>query len=137
MSFCTAVNCIDGRVQLPVIRYLQKRLRVPYVDVVSEAGPVRSLADAANSEAKRSILRRVGVSVEAHGSAVVAVAAHADCAGNAVSEARQLRQLAQSVEFIAEQFPEATVLGLWVDEQWSVQEVCSREAAVAATVQDA
>lgn len=48
MSFCTAVNCIDGRVQLPVIRYLQERYGVLYVDVVSESGPVHSLAEPAD-----------------------------------------------------------------------------------------
>ena len=45
MSFCTVVNCMDGRVQLPVIRYLQDRIEVLYVDSVTEPGPVRSLAE--------------------------------------------------------------------------------------------
>ena len=39
MSFCTVVNCMDGRVQLPVIRYLQERFEVPYVDSITEVGP--------------------------------------------------------------------------------------------------
>ena len=39
MSFCTAINCMDGRVQLPVIRFLQERFKVDYVDVISEPGP--------------------------------------------------------------------------------------------------
>ena len=124
MSFSTVVNCIDGRVQLPVIRYLQERLGVLYVDVVSEAGPVGVLCRAAQSEAGASILRRVGVSVHAHGSESVAVVAHADCAGNPVGEEQQLRELAASVERLAETFPEVAVLGLWVDDSWSVTEVC-------------
>ncbi|MHC5086790.1 MAG: carbonic anhydrase, partial [Planctomycetota bacterium] len=27
MSFCTAINCMDGRVQLPVIPFLQNRFK--------------------------------------------------------------------------------------------------------------
>ncbi|MCK4916316.1 MAG: hypothetical protein KAS89_09095, partial [Candidatus Eisenbacteria sp.] len=80
MSFCTVVNCMDGRVQLPVIRYLQNRFKVLYVDSVTEAGPVRSLAKPADETVSQSILRRVAVSRK-HGSKVVAVVAHDDCAG--------------------------------------------------------
>jgi hypothetical protein len=123
MSFCTAVNCMDGRVQIPVIRYLQERSGALYVDVVTEAGPVRALAQPADSETTRSILERVGVSVSAHGSRLIAVVAHADCAGNPIDEDEQRRQLARAVERLAGSFPAAKVIGLWVDENWSVGQV--------------
>ena len=115
MSFCTAINCIDGRVQLPVVKYLQERLGVQYVDMVTEAGPVRYLAGPEDSGAKASILRRVGMSVEAHGSTVVAVVAHADCAGNPADREHQIRELDLSVKCVAERFPGVAVLGLWID----------------------
>jgi hypothetical protein len=118
---------MDGRVQLPVIRYLQERFGVPYVDVVSEAGPVRSLADPADSEVKTSIFRRVRISTEAHASKVVAVVAHADCAGNPVSEEEQRRQLDRAVRLVGENFPEVTVLGLWVDARWTVEDLFSSD----------
>ena len=38
IRFCTVINYIDGRVQLPVIRYLQKRFDAEYVDSITEAG---------------------------------------------------------------------------------------------------
>jgi len=126
VSFCTAINCIDGRAQLPIIRYLQDRFSVLYVDVVTEAGPVRALADPADSEIKASILSRVRISFEKHGSRVIAIAAHADCAGNPVSDERQLRELAVSADRVAEWFPEATVLGLWVTTDGLVVENCIR-----------
>ena len=44
MSFYTAINCMDGRVQLPVIYYLKERFGVPYVDVITEPGPVALLS---------------------------------------------------------------------------------------------
>ncbi len=39
MSFCTAINCMDGRTQLPVIEFLKNKLSVEYVDTVTEPGP--------------------------------------------------------------------------------------------------
>ena len=49
-SFCTAVTCIDGRVQLPVIHYLTRRFHVEFVDIVSDTGPVGALAHDPNSD---------------------------------------------------------------------------------------
>ncbi|MBN2565810.1 MAG: hypothetical protein JXB46_08870 [Candidatus Eisenbacteria bacterium] len=124
MLFCTAINCMDGRVQLPVIRYLQERFDVSYVDVVSEAGPVRALSDPADSAEKASILSRAGISASAHGSRLIAVVAHADCAGNPVGDEQQMRELAASVEHVAKRFPDSLIIGLWVGAEWSVSETC-------------
>lgn len=40
MKFCTAINCMDGRVQLPVINYLKKHFKVNYVGSITEPGEV-------------------------------------------------------------------------------------------------
>jgi len=122
-SFCTVVNCMDGRVQLPVIRYLMDRFGAAFVDSVTEAGPICCLAEPAASDAKSSILRRVGVSVNAHGSRAVAIVAHADCAGNPLCREEQLKQLAAAVAEVNRAFPQVTVLGLWVSDAWVVSEV--------------
>ena len=37
-TFATAINCMDGRVQLPVIKFLQERFKAEYVDIISEPG---------------------------------------------------------------------------------------------------
>ena len=136
MSFCTAVNCIDGRVQLPVIRFLQERFGVLYVDLVTEPGPVRSLAGPADAETKRSILRRVAMSIDAHESGVVAVVAHAGCAGNPTDDEQQRLQLAESAGYLAENIPGVSIVGLWVDERWSVSPTCSLGPAGEGGVQD-
>lgn len=125
MSFVTTVNCMDGRAQLPVINYLRERYGVPFVDSVTEAGPVRFLSEPGESAEKASIVRRVDVSVTGHGSSVIAVAAHADCTGNPIDEATHKQQLDASVRYIAESFPATTVLGLWLASDWSVAEVLS------------
>ncbi len=128
MSFCTVVNCMDGRVQLPVIHYLQDRFEVLYVDSITEAGPVRSLAEPVDETVSQSILSRVGVS-RTHGSKVVAVVAHDDCAGNPEDEITQRRQLEEAVDLIAGRFPDMSILGLWLSRDWSVFEVTSRDSA--------
>lgn len=114
---------MDGRVQLPVINYLRERFDVPYVDSVTEAGPVRLLAEVGDSSEKTSILHRVGISVNKHGSKVIAVAAHVDCAGNPAEDVVQKRQLEQSVRLLAASFPGTSVLGLWLEADWSVEEL--------------
>jgi hypothetical protein len=120
---------MDGRVQLPVIEYLRRRLGVPYVDSVTEPGPILDLSGEPAGAVSESILRRVELSVEKHGSRVVSVVAHADCTRNQADEARQREQLLKSVDLLAERFPIVTVVGLWVNESWRVSEVTNRPPA--------
>ncbi len=123
LEFVTVVNCMDGRVQLPVINYLQQTYDARYVDSVTEAGPVRFLADGGESNEKDSILRRVAVSVNGHGSRLIAVVGHADCTGNTADIETQKAQLAASASLLAASFPEADVVGLWLDEDWVPREL--------------
>ena len=123
MSFCTVINCIDGRVQLPVIAYLQSRFGVAYVDVVTEAGPVGVLSQRSESYDAKSIYRRVEVSKLAHLSQVIAVAAHHDCAGNPVSDSEQKQQLRSCLEILSQRYPRLEVVGLWLDQNWTVHEI--------------
>ncbi len=124
MSFYTAVNCMDGRVQLPLIEYLMKRHGVRYVDLVTEPGPVRALSGG-DEDTARSIEKRVEISLGAHGSAGVVVAAHHDCAGNPAGKDEQLVQLRAAVRRLSSRFPDAAVRGLWIGETWRVEEVAA------------
>ena len=125
MSFCTAVNCMDGRVQIPVIRYLQERFDVEYVDVTTEPGPVRSLSEPIDADSSRAIVEHVEISIREHGSTVIAVAAHADCAGNTVTDEMQRAHVEESASFLAAEFPQTTVVGLWLGDDWVVEPVCT------------
>ena len=122
MSFCTPVNCIDGRAQMPVIDFLTKRCNVDYVDCVTEACPVRILAGETNRRQVQSIIDRIDASVAGHGSKAVAIVAHYDCTGNSVDKQKQHEQLNASLKFLAAQYPAAEVIGLWVDENWTMSE---------------
>jgi hypothetical protein len=37
--FAAAINCMDGRAQLPVIEWLKRECGVDYVDTITEPGP--------------------------------------------------------------------------------------------------
>lgn len=133
MSFCTAVNCMDGRVQLPVITYLQDRFKVEHVDSVTEAGPNLILAKRTHEDEVQSILRRISISVERHSSVAIALAGHHECAGNPVTQQEQKQHLVAGIEFLRHQYRNIPVIGLWVDEKWRIHEIVNREQGAAPT----
>ncbi len=127
MSFCTAINCMDGRVQLPVIRYLQDRFNAENVDSITEPGPNLILAKRTDEDLIQSIRRRIDISVEKHSSVGMALAGHHDCAGNPATEKEQMQHLIAGIEFLRRQYPNIPVIGLWVDEKWQVHEIVDSE----------
>ena len=44
MSFYTAINCMDGRIQESVTNYIKKKYNVLFVDMITSAGPVKILS---------------------------------------------------------------------------------------------
>ena len=121
MSFCTAINCMDGRVQLPVIQFLQDLYHVRYVDMVTTESPVRILAEQDDPPIVDAIVKRVAISVQKHGSTRIAVVAHADCAGNPTDRETQIDQVRESIEFLKLRFPQVDIEGLWVNADWQVE----------------
>lgn len=126
MSFATVVNCMDGRVQLPVITYLKTRFGVDYVDNITESGPDRILARQDDPAIVASILRRIEFSGRKHRSTKLAVVGHADCGGNPASPEEHVQQIRSAVAFLQQQFPNMTVIGLWLNEDWSVTELATQ-----------
>lgn len=122
--FATAINCMDGRVQIPVIEYLKTRYDVDYVDMVTEPGPIWALSQNIDSTMVESIKNRIEISVFKHHSRFIAVVGHHDCAGNPVNKDTQVKQIQTSVKTVASWKIEAQIIGLWVDENWEVSEVC-------------
>jgi carbonic anhydrase len=121
--FATAINCMDGRVQEPVTAYLKSKLQTAYVDMVTEAGPDGILAQMTNYEAINAIKRRVDISVQRHGSRHIAVIGHHDCAGNPVSADTHRSHIQSAIQTLRLWYPDITIVGLWVDENWIVEEL--------------
>lgn len=123
-KFVTTINCMDGRVQLPVIEYMKCEFGVDYVDMITEPGADGLLADSsANQSVVEQIKKRVRFSVEKHGSKLVAIAAHHDCAGNPVSKDEHIAHLRQAIATIKSWGFEVEIIALWVDDNWQVHRV--------------
>jgi len=168
-TFVTAINCMDGRTQEPIINYMKQRFKVDYVDMINEPGPVKALAGNDNLDFLKkladielqvsrikaaykkkvetamnavtfaeagehetagnlvdiaileSIRKRMNISVNLHGSKVVAVVAHHDCAGNPVEKEKQIGQLDASLKTLKSWGFAVEYIKLWVDRNWQVQ----------------
>lgn len=122
-TFGTAVNCIDGRVQQPVAEYLKKRFHVDCIDAVNEPGMNLLLATRSETAAIESVMRKIDISIRSHGSRSIAVVGHYDCAGNPTDAAAQAEHTREAVRFLQRKYPALEVIGLWVDDKWTVHEV--------------
>ena len=123
MTFCTAINCMDGRTQLPVIHFLQTRFAAEYVDLITEPGPNALLADDPYGATARSIENRLRISVKKHHSVGIAIVGHHDCAGNPADQIQQKKQTLAAVRFLRRRYTTVPVIGLWIDQTWTVSEL--------------
>jgi len=121
--FCTAINCMDGRVQLSVINYMQIRFDAVYVDMITEPAPNKILAEGIDAVVVDEIRRRLDVSLEKHSSCGVAIVGHEDCTANPLPKEDQVRQLEAAREFLREMYPGVEVIGLWVELCGNVEEI--------------
>jgi hypothetical protein len=120
-KFGTAINCMDGRAQMPVTDWLKKNCSLDYVDMVTEPGPDKMLTQG-RPEQIESIKSRVLISVNAHGSQTILVAAHHDCAGNPVSKEEHVRQIKECVRILKSwKLPVKDILGAWINENWAIE----------------
>jgi hypothetical protein len=124
-KFAAAINCIDGRAQLPVIEWVKKNCNVDYVDMITEPGPDKLLSIGQGAELA-SIRSRLLISLNKHGSDTLVIAGHDDCAGNPVSKEVHLKQIQRAVEVIrAWNLPIKQIIGVWVNVEWQVEKVAS------------
>lgn len=120
-EFGTVLNCMDGRGQRRVADYLFTTFGVRHLDTITAAGMVKHLAS--DTDRTEAIRRDLEVSLSKHASDQVAVAAHHDCAGNPVPDKTQQQQIVVAVDRLAENYPNAQVIGLWIDRTWTVQRI--------------
>lgn len=123
VKYATAINCIDGRTQLPVIQWMRKRFSVNYVDMINEPGIDRILAESSNRLLVESIRRKVEISIDKHRSKHIAIVGHINCAANPVDQSTHLTHIRAAVKIIESWRYDARVIGLWLDEKTSVHGV--------------
>ncbi|WP_085829601.1 carbonic anhydrase [Clostridium massiliodielmoense] len=122
-TFAVAINCIDGRVQNAVRKFIKDKYHVDYVDMVTEAGPDKILAEGKNEILIQSIKDRVVLSVDKHEAKVIAVVGHFDCAGNPVDKEQHIKDIREAVKRVESWGLGKKVIGIWVNHKWKAEQV--------------
>lgn len=136
-TFITAVLCIDGRYRRCLVDWLTDRYGADYVDLITEPGPDRILAEQPQSDEAIGVRRRVDVSLSAHASQIIAMVGHDDCAGNPVEPPIHRAQVRRSAAVLRDWYPEIRVIGIFVDATCGIHVIDPAEKPAPATASKA
>ncbi|MFH2070148.1 MAG: carbonic anhydrase [Elusimicrobiota bacterium] len=125
MKFATCLNCMDGRVQLPVIHWIKENYSVDYVDMITHPGMDGFLADK-NCKYTNGLFKKMDISFEKHNSSILFVVGHNDCAGNPVDDKTHKKQIRIAVEKIKRWRRSVYIIGLWVSNKWTVEKITEK-----------
>jgi hypothetical protein len=122
-KFGTAINCMDGRAQLPVINWMKEQFHLDYVDMITEPGADKAVGEGWY-ELVEEIKAKTLISVNKHGSRILVIAGHDDCAGNPVTPEQHKTHITEAVgEVLSWNLPLEKVIGVWLDKDWKVEVV--------------
>jgi len=114
-------NCMDGRTQLPVIEWIKGNSGADHVDMITEAGMDGFLQNQENII--DSVTDKIKISIEKNGASIIFVVGHHDCKGNPVDDGLHKEHTLVSVSRIKKEFDGIEVKGLWVNDNWEVEEL--------------
>lgn len=130
--FATAVNCMDGRAVGAVGNFMKNTHHTDFVDNITEPG-MDGLIGKMTEDQIAYLKKKLSISIVHHGSRIVAVVGHADCAGNPVDADAHRVCIADGVEVVKKLVGEidATLpvetIGLWVHEaenhEWVAEKI--------------
>ena len=112
---------MDGRIQTAVIDYMREEYQTLYIDTITVAGPSKILSEYKKDKLIKNIKFRAAISVEKHGSEVIAVVGHFDCAMIQQPDDLQQNHVTTAVENVKKWHDNVEVIGLWVDSDLSVK----------------
>ena len=119
-KFATSITCMDGRIQVPIIEWIKENYDIDFIDTITEPGVDKKILDNPIFE---SIKTKATISINVHKSTMIFVSGHYDCAGNPVSDDEHKSYIKKGVEMIKQWNPEITIIGLWINEHWTVEKV--------------
>jgi carbonic anhydrase len=125
MKFATCLNCIDGRTHLPLIDWIKTTHNIEYVDLITEPAMLELLSHDINNN--RALIDKIRLSLEKHKPTLIIAAGHYDCAACTKNNLDHKKDIGRAVENITQLFPGIPVCGLWVNENWTVEEIVSPE----------
>jgi len=91
--------------------------------MITEPGSIKILSENTDHSTIASIKKRLEISIDIHNSKLVAVAGHYDCAVNPVEEFEQRQQIKDAITRIKTWKFKIQLLGLWVNQNWQVEEL--------------
>jgi hypothetical protein len=121
--FGTAINCIDGRTQEPVIDFMKQKYNIDGVDMVTLPGVDGVISNRENSDEIALIRNAVSISIEKHRSRIIAVVGHFDCAGNPGNREHHYADVQKAVNEVSSWNFHAQVVGLYVNDKKQIEEV--------------
>jgi len=119
-KFATSVSCMDGRIQIPLTKWIKENYSVDYVDTITEPGVDKTITENSVFE---SIKTKVSISINAHKSELIVLSGHYDCAANQVSNEEHIVLIKKGIEVISSWNLGAKVIGVWVDDTWNVNTI--------------
>jgi hypothetical protein len=122
-KFGTAINCIDGRTQEPVIDFMKQEYGIDGVDMVTFPGVDGVISSLGNFNTIALIRNAVSISIEKHGSRIIAVVGHFDCAGNPGNREHHYAHIGKAVQQVSSWNFDAEIVGLYVNDKWQIEEV--------------
>lgn len=115
VKYATAINCIDGRTQVPVIEYIKRSDNIDQVDLVTFPGVVKLISENDNQDSIEQVKKSIEVSLREHDPAIITIAGHNNCCSNGVDDEQQVDQIYKAVEVLHTWYPSKQIVGLWVD----------------------
>ncbi len=109
---------MDGRIHLPIIHWLKEKYNISYVDIITEPGVDKLFS---NIDKIQEIKSKVSISVNIHGSKLIVISGHHDCAGNPVSKKEHITQIKNAVSIIQSWKMPVKTIGIWVNEDWELE----------------
>jgi carbonic anhydrase len=122
-QFAVAVTCIDGRAKRPLADWMKQHYGVHYVDLITEAEPDTALLRGTTALLEH-VQHNLRYAINAHQPTVLAIAAHHDCGGNALSASDHQTQVKRVANLMATWGLNLPIVGVWLDEQWQAHIVC-------------
>jgi hypothetical protein len=121
--FGTAINCIDGRTQQVVIDHMKQNYNIDGVDMVTFPGVDGIFSNEDHSEEIALIRRAVSISIQKHGSKIIAIVGHYDCAGNPGDREFHYMHIRKAMHEVSSWDLHAEVVGMYVNDKREIEEV--------------
>ena len=122
-KFGTAINCIDGRTQEPVIYFMKQKYNIDGVDMVTFPGADGIFSVRENLDKIEIIRRSVSISIEKHHSRIIAIVGHFDCAGNPGDKEHHYAHIRKALHEVSSWNFDAQIAGYYVNDKLQIEEV--------------